>query len=85
MNHMEFIEKNVRSELLKQGFSASLAQGGAVQAVDLYKRMSQASKRGAMFDDCLRHAKLWAEKNGLPDEKPQKRQRRATSASPSLF
>lgn len=28
MNHMEFIEKNVRSELLKQGFSASLAQGG---------------------------------------------------------
>lgn len=28
MNHIQFIEKNVREELIKQGFSESVAQGG---------------------------------------------------------
>lgn len=45
MNHLEFIEKNVREQLIKQGFSSSVARGGAWQAIDLYKRMSQASKK----------------------------------------
>lgn len=30
MNHLEFIEKNVREQLIKQGFSYSVAQGGGV-------------------------------------------------------
>lgn len=62
MNHLEFIEKNVKEILIKQGFSFSVAQGGAWQALDLYKRMSQASKKGAIFDDVMRHAKAWADK-----------------------
>ncbi|HBU6368355.1 hypothetical protein [Citrobacter freundii] len=62
MNHIEFIEKNAREILIKQGFSSSVAQGGAWQAIDLYKRMSQASKKGAIFDDVMRHAKAWADK-----------------------
>lgn len=63
MNHIEFIEKHVRAELLKLGFTVSVAQGGgAYQAVDLYRRMSQASQKGKIFDDVLRHARLWAEK-----------------------
>ncbi|WP_407201994.1 hypothetical protein [Citrobacter werkmanii] len=62
MNHIEFIEKNVMEILIKQGFSSSVAQGGAWQAIDLYKRMSQASKKGAIFDDVMRHAKAWADK-----------------------
>ncbi|HHA1455492.1 TPA: hypothetical protein ACOEFO_000976 [Enterobacter hormaechei subsp. xiangfangensis] len=62
MNHLEFIEKNVREQLIKQGFSSSVAQGGAWQAIDLYKRMSQASKKGAIFDDVMRHAKAWVDK-----------------------
>ncbi|MEX7545556.1 hypothetical protein AB7C22_06755 [Klebsiella pneumoniae] len=61
MNHIEFIEKNVREELLRQGFTQAVAQG-AYQAVDMYKRMSQASRKGGMFDDVMRYAKLWAEK-----------------------
>lgn len=61
MNHIEFIEKHVREELLKLGFSLGVAQGGAFQAIDMYKRMSQASRKGKIFDDVLRHAKLWAE------------------------
>lgn len=28
MNHIEFIEKNVREELLRQGFTQAVAQGG---------------------------------------------------------
>lgn len=28
MNHMEFIEKHVREELIRQGFTAAVAQGG---------------------------------------------------------
>lgn len=62
MNHEQFIEKHVREELIRLGFPAPVAQGGAFQAVDLYRRMSQASRKGKIFDDVLRHAKLWAEK-----------------------
>ncbi len=62
MNHIQFIEKNVREALIKQGYPESVAQGGAWQAIDLYRRMSQASQKGKIFDDVLRHARLWAEK-----------------------
>lgn len=76
MNHMEFIENHVREELIRQGFTAAVAQG-AFQAVDMYKRMSQASRKGRIFDDVLRHAKLWAEKQTLPaDRFESKRVRR---------
>lgn len=68
MNHMDFIEKHVREELIRQGFTAAVAQG-AFQAVDMYKRMSQASRKGRIFDDVLRHAKLWAEKQMLPADR----------------
>lgn len=74
MNHIEFIEKNVREELMRQGFTQAVAQGGgAYQAVDMYKRMSQASRKGRIFDDVLRHAKLWAEKQTLPSDKFEKK------------
>lgn len=73
MNHIEFIEKNVREELIRQGFAVSVAQGGAWQAVDMYKRMSQASKKGGMFDDVMRHAKLWAEKQTSSAERSEKK------------
>lgn len=73
MNHIEFIEKNVREELMRQGFTLAVAQGGAYQAVDMYKRMSQASRKGRIFDDVLRHAKLWAEKQTLPSDKFEKK------------
>ncbi|MEA4523131.1 hypothetical protein VBR00_09025 [Klebsiella pneumoniae] len=69
MNHIKFIEKNVREELLRQGFTQAVAQGGAYQAVDMYKRMSQASRKGEIFDDVMRHAKLWAEKQTSATER----------------
>lgn len=84
MNHIEFIEKHVREELLKLGFSLGVAQGGAFQAIDMYRRMSQASRKGKIFDDVLRHAKLWAEKQQLPTERFEKRKIKR-SAQPGLF
>lgn len=84
MNHIEFIEKHVREELLKLGFSLGVAQGGAFQAIDMYKRMSQASRKGKIFDDVLRHAKLWAEKQQLPADRFEKRKVKQ-NAQPVLF
>lgn len=84
MNHIEFIEKHVREELLKIGFSLGVAQGGAFQAIDMYKRMSQVSRKGKIFDDVLRYAKLWAEKQQLPADRFEKRKVKR-SAQPGLF
>lgn len=86
MNHIEFIEKHVRAELIKLGFTVSVAQGGAYQAVDLYKRMSQASKKGAIFDDVLRFACLWAEKQTSTAERREaKRAVKKGSSQAGLF
>ena len=35
----------------------------------MYRRMSQASRKGKIFDDVLRHAKLWAEKQTTQAER----------------
>ena len=86
MNHIEFIEKNVRDELIKQGFTPAVAQGGAFQAIDMYKRMSQASRKGRIFDDVLRHAKLWAEKQTSAAERREaKRKVRKGGDQAGLF
>jgi len=42
----------------------------------MYKRMSQASRKGRIFDDVLRHAKQWAEKQALPSDKFEKKRAR---------
>ncbi|KFC08294.1 hypothetical protein GTGU_01491 [Trabulsiella guamensis ATCC 49490] len=84
MSWESFIEKHVRESLIKQGFTVAVAQGGAFQAVDMYKRMSQASRKGRIFDDVLRHAKLWAEKQQLPADRFEKRKVKR-NAQPGLF
>ena len=85
MNHIEFVEKHVREELIRQGFTPAVAQGGAFQAIDMYKRMSQASRKGRIFDDVLRHAKLWAEKQALPADKFEKKRVKRNQPQPGLF
>lgn len=85
MNHIEFIEKHVCEELIKQGFSVTVAQGGALQAVNMYRRMSQASRKGRIFDDVLRHAKLWAEKQQLPSDRFGKKRVKSSRQQAGLF
>lgn len=70
MSWEKFIQDNIKKSLLQEGFSESLAAGGANQGVDLYRRMSQASRKGQMFDDCLKHARVWANRYGLAEDKP---------------
>ncbi|MCT8349476.1 hypothetical protein LGZ99_20325 [Photorhabdus temperata] len=62
MNHEQFIEKNVQAELVKLGFSSSIAGMASDKAVDHYRRSSSASRKGKMYDDCLHIAKAWASK-----------------------
>ncbi|MDW2743675.1 hypothetical protein [Atlantibacter subterraneus] len=70
MHPIEFIEKNIRTYLLNEGFSQSVAQGGANAAVDFYRRSSQPTvKSKGIFEDCLCEAKLYARFSG---EKPEK-------------
>lgn len=42
MNHIEFIEKHVRAELIKLGFTVSVAQGGGIPGC----RLVQAHEPG---------------------------------------
>ncbi|MEX2952548.1 hypothetical protein AB4K01_15260 [Serratia fonticola] len=87
MNHVEFIEHHIKTKLTGEGFSPAIAQGGANVGVDHYRRCSQASKKGAMFEDCYRLAKAWADKNTTASDKPlkKKQNRTAPTARPGLF
>ena len=88
MNHVEFIEKNIKQSLLAEGYSLPIAQGGANFGVDHYRRCSQASAKGKMFDDCLRLAKAWAIKNTTTADKAEakrKKTQKSNPASPALF
>ena len=52
----------------------------------MYKRMSQASRKGGMFDDVMRHAMLWAEKQTSAAERREaKRSVRKGSNQAGLF
>ena len=63
MSPQEFIHKNITSELIRLGYDENAAMTGADMAVDHYRRCSQASRQGRIFDDCLYIAKQWAGKH----------------------
>ncbi|MFS1582956.1 MAG: hypothetical protein ACL7AY_09150 [Candidatus Arsenophonus phytopathogenicus] len=60
-NYVQFIEKNLVSELMKQGYEQSGTRISASIAVEHYRRNS-ASTKGKIFADCLHAAKVWAGK-----------------------
>lgn len=62
MNPVDFIHRNIVTELEKLGYDKNAALTGADMAVDHYRRCSQASRKGRIFDDCLYVAKQWAGK-----------------------
>ncbi|MDO2772590.1 hypothetical protein Q2V38_23205 [Escherichia coli] len=62
MNPIQFIHCNVKSVLVIQGYDPNVALMGADMAVEHYRRCSQASRKGRIFDDCLYIAKQWAGK-----------------------
>lgn len=60
MNHEQFITRNVQAELKKLGFSLVVIQKACDMALLHYRKSSQASRKGRIFDDCLNVAKAWA-------------------------
>lgn len=62
MNHQDFIFRNVKDELVKQGYDPATATVGANKAIEQYRTHSSSSRKGKLFDDCLRIAKEWAKK-----------------------
>lgn len=80
MGPIEFIEKNIRAALLKDGYSLAIVQAGIHEAIKHYKRTSGASKKGAMFDDCLYRARVHCEKYGMDSDKPVKKTGRKNKA-----
>ncbi len=59
MNHEQFIETNVKAELIKLGFSSLIAAMATSEAIRYYRKQP-ASRRGKMIVDCLNQAKRWA-------------------------
>lgn len=53
MSPEDFIRKHIIATLVGEGFPESVARGGAEYGLDYYRRSSQASRKGAIFDDCL--------------------------------
>lgn len=59
MNPEQFIETNVKAELMKLGFSSSIAATATNEAIRYYRKQP-ASRRGKMIEDYLNQAKRWA-------------------------
>ncbi|WGM02431.1 hypothetical protein [Arsenophonus nasoniae] len=59
MTPEQFIETNVKAELMKLGFSNSVASLATSEAIRYYRKQP-ASRRGKMIADCLNQAKRWA-------------------------
>lgn len=82
-----FVYDNIKKQLVKEGFSEALAQG-ASHGADLYRRKSQASRKGMIYDDCLTLARQYVLASCTKEEKPEsgkKKSRTAATARPSLF
>lgn len=63
MGWSQFVYDHIEKDLLKLKYPPAIAKGGAREGEDYYKRASQASTKGKIYDDCLRLAKEWAKKN----------------------
>ncbi|WON77810.1 hypothetical protein [Serratia sp. UGAL515B_01] len=61
MTPEEFIHKHITAALVAEGFPDQVAKGGADCGLEHYRCMSQASKKGAAYDDCLYRARVWAQ------------------------
>lgn len=85
MSPDDFIRKNVISKLKELGFQGGVLDFAADEAIDYYRRCSQATRRGGMSDDCFRIAKLWAEKYGQPPCKTSKRKGKSGGKQVSMF
>lgn len=69
-----------------RGVPVVSGSGGAGIGLEHYRCMSQASKKGAAFDDCLYRAKVWAQGQiSKAERKAGKKKPGRVTAQPGLF
>lgn len=85
MSPEDFIRKHITAALEAEG--SLKAPQGAEHGVDYYRRSSQASRKGAIFDDCLYRARQWALGQTTMAERKsaKKKPGKGGGASPGLF
>ncbi|WP_313383194.1 hypothetical protein [Pantoea sp.] len=59
----QFLEKNIISELTRQGFATDVANISAREALKFYRRTGSGGGKNKVFDECLSVAKTWAVKS----------------------
>ncbi|EFN2595368.1 hypothetical protein HKE85_004776 [Escherichia coli] len=85
MTPEEFICKYITEKLVAEGFPEIVARGGACRGLDYYRRSSQASRKGAMFNDCLFRARQWAlGQTNVTERKEKKKPGRIKVGQPGL-
>ena len=57
MNPVDFIYTNIQKTLIAEGYTTAIASLSAMHGVDEYKRRSQPTRRGHIYDDCLHEAR----------------------------
>ncbi|ECM3181873.1 hypothetical protein QB94_16780 [Salmonella enterica subsp. enterica serovar Newport] len=60
-------------------------RGGAAQGLEHYRRCSQASRKGCMYEDCLFRARQWALGQTTTTERKQTKKKPGRGALPGLF
>lgn len=86
MNVEAFIRQHITTALVTEGFSEIVAQGGASQGLEHYRRCSQASRKGSMYEDCLFRARQWALGQATTVERKQAKKKPGREvAPPGLF
>ncbi|WP_272659499.1 hypothetical protein [Providencia sp. PROV172] len=85
MSPEDFIRKNITQKLQELDYQGGALQLAADEGIAHYRRCSQASKRGAMFDDCFHVAKVWMDKYGGNTKAKPKRRGKTVVKQVSLF
>lgn len=87
MNPTDFIRKHITATLTAEGFAPSVVQGGVAKGLEHYSCMSQSTRKGSCFDDCLYRARQWALGQTTTAERKsaKKKPGKGGGASPGLF
>lgn len=83
MSPEHFIAKHITAALTAEGFAPSVVQGGGAEALEHYRCMSQSTKKGSCFADCLFRARQWLW--GRQQRQSGKRQRKSREEQMGLL
>ncbi|HBX6083925.1 hypothetical protein ACLZRP_05675 [Klebsiella pneumoniae] len=87
MSPEDFIRKHITAALEADLLPSDAIRVGVERALDYYRRMSQSTKKGSCFADCLFRARQWALGQTTTAERKaaKKKPGRADGVHPGLF